>query len=211
MGYCEACFEKQRRLDELSEENQRLKAQLKYRERSEQDGPFGLSTPSSKVPFKENSSPEKARKKGGAVPGHTGHGRTSLTEQTADRVIGREAEEYCPDCAVPLVPWKETQRTVIDNAPREPQKILYRLHHKECPRCRRKFTAQAPVLPRSLYGNHLTAQVAVMHYVHGIPMGRIAEMTGINLGSLVDIFHRLGRYFAPVMQTLKDRPPDLTE
>jgi hypothetical protein len=56
----------------------------------------------------------------------------------------------------------------------------------------------------SLYGNHLTAQVAVMHYFHGIPMGRIGEMTGINLGSLVDIFHRLGRYFAPLMESLKE-------
>jgi hypothetical protein len=44
-----------------------------------------------------------------------------------------------------------------------------------------------------------------MHYFHGIPMGRICEMTGINLGSLIDIFHRLGRYFTPVMETLKDR------
>ncbi|MFB3902928.1 MAG: transposase [Acidobacteriota bacterium] len=197
MAYCEGCFEKQRRIDQLSEEVKRLKAQLKYRERTDQEGPFGLSTPSSKVPFKENAPEDQTRKKGGAVPGHAGHGRTSLTEETADLVV-----ERCPDCGIPLTPWKQTARTVIDNAPREPKRILYRLHHQECPQCGKKFTAQAPVLSRSLYGNQLTAQVAVMHYVHGIPMGRIAEMTGINLGSLVDIFHRLGRYFAPVMESL---------
>lgn len=44
-----------------------------------------------------------------------------------------------------------------------------------------------------------------MHYVHGIPMGRICEMTGVNIGSLIDIFHRLGRYCAPVMEVLKER------
>jgi len=45
----------------------------------------------------------------------------------------------------------------------------------------------------------------VMHYFHGIPMGRICEMTGINLGSLVDLFHRLSSYFAPVMGLLKEQ------
>ena len=44
-----------------------------------------------------------------------------------------------------------------------------------------------------------------MHYFHGVPVGRICEMTGINAGSLVDIFHRLGRYFASVMEALKAR------
>ncbi len=34
-------------------------------------------------------------------------------------------------------------------------------------------------------------------------MGRVCAMTGVNLGSLVDIFHRLGRYFAPCMEALK--------
>lgn len=204
MAYCEGCFEKQRRIDELSEEVKRLKDQLKYRQRTAQEGPFGLSTPSSQVPFKENAPEENTRKKGGAVPGHTGHGRTSLTEETADLVIDRRAAEQCPDCGLPLVGWKQTNRTVVDNAPREPKKLLYRLHHQQCPQCGKKFTAQAPVLPRSLYGNQITAQVAVMHYFHGIPMGRIVEMTGINLGSLIDMFHRLGRYCAPVMESLQE-------
>ena len=204
MTYCKDCFDRQLKIDELTEENKRLKAQLKYRERREKEGAFGLSTPSSKIPFKENASEEMTNKKGGAVVGHTGHGRASVTEETADLVIDRNPGDSCPDCGTTLVPSKETERTVIDNAPREPKRILYRLHEKECPKCKKKFAAKAPVLPRSLYGNNLTAQVAVMHYFHGIPMGRISEMTGINAGSLVDIFHRLGRYFIPVMETLKE-------
>lgn len=203
MAYCKVCIEKDLKIAELQETIKGLKAQLRYRERNEEEGPFGLSTPSSKLPFKENASLEKTNKKGGGIPGHKGHGRTSVTEEAADLVIDRDAGEVCPECGTPLVPYKETGRTVIDNAPREPKKILYRLHDKECPNCKKRFKAKAPVLQRSLYGNHLTAQVAVMHYFHGIPMGRICEMTGINVGSLVDIFHRLGRYVVPCMEALK--------
>jgi transposase len=126
-----------------------------------------------------------------------------VTEEAADLVVDRDAGEVCPDCGAPLFPHKERRRTIIDNAPRDARHILYRLHDKKCPNCKRTFTAKAPVLPRSLYGNHLTSQVAVMHYVNGIPMGRICEMTGINIGSLVDIFHRLGRRLAPAMEALK--------
>lgn len=204
MAYCKDCFEKQQRIDNLVEENKRLKDQLRYRERKESEGLFGLSTPSSKMPFKENTSEEKTRKKGGAVLGHRGHGRKSVTEEIADCVIDAYACDACPDCGTALVSHRNTERTVIDNAPREPKKILYRLHHKECPHCKKKFNAKVPVLPRSLYGNHLTAQVAIMHYFHGIPMGRISNMTGINTGSLIDVFHRLGRYCAPAMEALKN-------
>jgi transposase len=205
MAYCKHCIEKDLKIAGLKETIKGLQANLQYRERKEAEGMFGLSTPSSKIPFKENAPEEKTNKKGGAVKGHAGHGRTSITEETADLVIDRDAGECCPECGTPLVPAKETNRSVIDNAPREPKNILYRLHHKACPNCKKEFKAHAPVLPRSLYGNHITAQFAVMHYFHGIPMGRICEMTGVNLGSLIDIFHRLARYLLPAMESLKAR------
>jgi transposase len=205
MAYCKDCIEKDLKIAELQETIQGLQAKLRYRERKEKEGAFGLSTPSSKMPFKEISPEEKTNRKGGAVPGHVGHGRTSITDTTADLVIDRDAGDACPECGTALIAAKETNRTVIDNAPREAKKILYRLHHKVCPNCHKEFKAKAPVLPRSLYGNHITAQFAVMHYFHGIPMGRICEMTSINIGSLVDIFHRLGRYLSPAMEALKER------
>jgi transposase len=208
MAYCEACIEKDLKIAQLQETVKGLQAKLRYRERKEKEGPFCLSTPSSKIPFKETASEEKTNKKGGAVIGHTGHGRASITDETADLVIHRDTGDACPECGCALIPGKETNRTVIDNAPREQKKILYRLHHKVCPNCKKKFTAKAPVLPRSLYGNNITAQCAVMHYFHGVPMGRICEMTGINLGSLIDIFHRLAGYFSPAMESLKDRYRD---
>lgn len=203
MAYCRGCIEKELKIAELEETVKGLKAQLRYRERKEKEGYFGASTPSSKKPFKENTS-EKAKKKRGGRPGHKGHGRGSLTEEKADLVIDRLGGDTCPDCGTPLVDHRVTDRSVIDNAPITPKNILYRLHDRICPKCRKTFKAKAPVLPRSLYGNGITAQVAVMHYFHGIPMGRICEMTGIAIGSLVDIFHRLGRYLEPTMEPLKE-------
>jgi hypothetical protein len=140
------------------------------------------------MPFKETAREEDMNKKGGAAFGHTGHGRASITEEIADLVIGRDAGDVGLECGTTLVPVKETNRTIFDTTPREMKKILYHLHHKTCPHCKKKFTARTPVLPKSLYGNHITAQCAVMYYFHGILMGRICEMAGINLGSIIDIF-----------------------
>jgi transposase len=135
-----------------------------------------------------------------------GHGRKAHGEETADEVIPIDVGESCPWCGGVLRLKEVRHRTVIESEPTKPQKILYHLYHKECSRCHQVFRAKAPaVLPKSLYGNQITAQVAVMHYFHGIPMGRICEMTDIPLGSLVDLFHRLSGYFAPVMDLLKEQ------
>ena len=188
------------------EENQRLKGQLRYRQRKEKEGVFGSSTPSSQVPFKGNSSEENRSHKGGARPGHVGHGRKAHGEETADAVIPIDVGESCPECGGVLKLKEVRPRAVIESEPVKPQKILYHLYHKQCSRCHQVFRAKAPaVLPKSLYGNQITTQVTVMHYFHGIPMGRVCEMTDIPLGSLVDLFHRLSGYFAPVMDLLKEQ------
>jgi transposase len=202
MGYCKGCFEKQLKIDALIEENTQLKAQLRYRERKEKEGFFGASTPSSKLPVKEATPEENRAKKGGARIGHEGHGRKSHETET---VIFIEGPAVCPECGGELVVVEIRDRAVIESTPTTPERLLYRIPHSRCKNCKKLVRTNPPgVLPKSLYGNRLIAQLAVMHYFHGIPMGRISEMTGINAGSLVDIFHRLGRYFIPVMETLKD-------
>lgn len=65
---CEGCLEKQRKIDQLLEEIQRLKAKLRYQERKDQEGFFGSSTPSSQLPFKANASEKNKNHKGGARP-----------------------------------------------------------------------------------------------------------------------------------------------
>jgi transposase len=205
MAYCKACLEKDLKIEELKETIKSLQAKLNYRARKEQEGYFGASTPSARVPFKGNAPEEKTNKKGGGVPGHKGHGRRTHTEESADDVLYRDVGDTCPDCHGPLTLKEVRNRTVIESTPAKPKSILYRLAVKECKTCHRVFRARPPsVLPKSLYGNQITAQLAVMHYFHGITMGRITEMTGISLGTLIDIFHRLGRYFAPCMGALKN-------
>jgi len=203
---CEGCFEKQRQIDQLLEEVQRLKAKLRYQERKDKEGFFGSSTPSSQLPFKANASEKNKNHKGGARPGHKGHGRKVHSEETADEIIPIDVGEICPDCGGGLKLKKVKDRTVIESEPVKPKKILYHLSHKECTQCHHVFRSKAPgVLPKALYGNQITAQTAVMHYFHGIPMGRICEMTEMNLGSLVDMFHRLSGYFESVRDLLKEQ------
>src|SRR4030042_599697 len=203
---CEGCLEKQRKIDQLLEEVQCLKAKLRYQERKDKEGFFRSSTPSSQLPFKANTDQENKNHKGGARPGHKGHGRKAHSEETADEIISIDPGEICPDCGGVLKLKTIKDATVIESEPVRPKRILYHLSHKECTQCHHVFRSKAPgVLPKALYGNQITAQMVVMHYFHGIPMGRICEMTGINLGSLVDLFHRLSGYFAPVMDLLKEQ------
>ena len=83
------------------------------------------------------------------------------------------------------------------------KRTVYRLGKKYCPKCRKTYQGQVSgVLPQSLYGNQLMANAIAMHYLNGIPMGRICEQTGVGAGSLVEIFHRLSRLFGFVPERL---------
>lgn len=199
--YCEGCFEKQRKIDALTEENKQLKTKLKYLERKEQEGYFGSSTPSSKVPFKANAPAENHRKQGGAKKGHPGHGRQGFDESEADHIVQLESEvgDRCPQCGDPLEHRGTERRSVIDMAPLQAEKTLYIVPKQYCPRCCRAFQPHPPgVLPKTLFGNQLVATAATMHYLHGVPMGRICEQVGVDLGTLIKIFHRVAKLFSSI-------------
>lgn len=205
INYCPGCFEKQRKIDELTEEVKRLKGKLNYLQRKEQEGYFGSSTPSSQVPVKTNAPKENQRKRGGAKPGHPGHGRQSFDESGADRVVRVESEvgDRCPQCGGPLEDKGTESHCVIDIPPLKTERILYLLSKRYCPRCHRAYQPPTPgVLPKNLYGNQLVATTATMHYLNGIPMGRIIEQIDIGLGPLIKIFHRLAKLFADVPDRL---------
>lgn len=63
--------------------------------RNGKESPYGLSTPSSKLPSKSNSPPEKQERKGGGRPGHKGHGRRNFSPDEADRIT-TEVQEPDP-------------------------------------------------------------------------------------------------------------------
>jgi transposase len=193
---CPVCLQKQRRIDELEDENKRLQDELRLQQRKAEEGFFGSSTPSSKKPVKPNSEP-KEKKPRGARPGHKGAGRRSHDDETADRTVDVAPEsETCPDCGAHLEKKGWAERSVIDTPRKKPEKITFRLAKRYCPHCRRTVTPQAPgVLPKSLYGNQLIADAVEMHYLHGVPMGRISEHLDIGAGSLVKVFRRCADLF----------------
>ena len=200
---CPGCLQKQLEIDRLHEEIARLKGRLSYQERSAQEGPFGSSTPSSKVPVKPNASPEQEQRAGGAKDGHPGHGRQTVSPDEAQRVERVEGPQRCPDCGGPLEDKGTKARSVIDIEPLKRQTVCYQLKQKYCPRCRRRVAARAPgVWGRNLLGNRLLAHVAVQHYVHGVTLGRLESQLKVGYGTLIGALHQLARRLEPVCAKL---------
>lgn len=204
INLCPFCHEKQEDINRLKDEIICLKDRLRHRERKETDGFFGSSTPSSQKPVKANTQ-EKPKKPRGAKNGHEGFGRKSLAFSDADHVerVAGETEELCPVCGDHLEDKGDDHRSVLDSRPVKAEKIIYLLERKWCRRCHKTFRADPPgVLPKNLYGNQLMANAAVMHYLHGIPVGRVCEQLGIGDGALLNIFHRMATIFSGIVPKL---------
>ena len=202
-GFCGPCLEKQRRIDQLQAENQRLRAKLRYQERTAKEEPFGSSTPSSKRLFKRNSLEERQARKGGAKPGHPGHGRRFLSPDEADQVQRIKAADACPDCGARLEARDLRRRTLIDAEPLRIRKKVLELERKQCPVCGRRVEAKPPgVLPRFLFGNALLTQIAVQHYLLGQTLGQIERQTGVSYSSLLQALQALAKRLDPVISRL---------
>ncbi len=207
---CPQCLEKQQKIDKMTEEIQRLRQENCRLKRKIKEGFFGSSTPSSKQPVKANTPtpipasgfPEK--KKRGAQAGHPGHGRKGFDEAEADEVIELTNDfEMCPICGDPLDNKGFEKKSVLDIPPQATRKILYSLHKTYCPRCRKTFTpAPVSVLPDNLYSNGLIAASTTMHYLHGIPMGRVCGMLSLNEGTLAGCFRRIAERLEPCLPRL---------
>jgi transposase len=205
LSYCPECLKKQRIIDDLKEEVARLKARLRYQERTAKEGAFGLSTPSSKVPVKPDSLAERQARRGGGRKGHAGHGRQTVAAGEADRVETVPVAEVCPDCGKPMTGHGVRTRSVIDGEPFRIKRIVYLLIRRRCTQCGRTVTARAPkVLPKSLYGNRLLSQVAVQHYVYGTPLRSVARQMGLRYGGLVAALHHLARLLQGAMDPLRE-------
>ncbi len=203
LNLCEGCLEKQQRIDRLEEENQRLWQRLRRQQRQAEEGPFGSSTPSAKIPLKTNTPAEERSKPGGARLKHAGHGRRAVDAATADRIEEVCAGPSCPHCGDPLEKKGFRDRSVLDSRPMRAERILYRLERTYCRRCKKTMQARAPgVLPKTLVGNQLITQVVLLHYRHGIPLGRICEQTGAGLGTVVAILHRMAALFGGLREKL---------
>ena len=200
---CNACLDKQREIDRLREEVARLRAQLCQRKRDAAAAPFSSSTPSSKIPIKPSTTAEQTEKRGGAQLGHIGHGRRAITAADWQQVIAVTLEEECPQCGGTLVSKGWQARSVLEMQPVVVEPVQYRLQKKYCATCQRAVCATAPgVLPKSLFGNQLSAHVLTSHYLHGEPLGRISERLGLGLGALLEMAHRVARPFHHIIKEL---------
>jgi len=203
LHYCPDCLRKQQRIDRLTEENVRLKAQLRYQARTAMEAPFGSATPSAKLIVKANSLAANQQKKGGAQPGHAGRGRRPPQSATITRTQRVTGPGTCPDCGVQLRAKGWQSRTVMEVVPVQKEVIVYELEQGACPRCRRVVTAPAPgVVAKGLFGNRLLAYVAEEHYGHGTTLGRLARQLELGRGSLVGAMHDLATRLAAVPDQL---------
>jgi transposase len=206
LGYCPDCLDKQRKINELQEEIGRMKDRLRYQERTAKEGPFGSSTPSSKVPIKPSSLPERQAKTGGGRCGHKGNGRQAVPQDHADHVVDVPGPDRCPDCGEPLEDKDIRPRTVLEAQPVRVEKIVYRLARKHCPHCHKTIQPQAPgVLPKCQYGNGLLTYLATQHYLYGTTLGQLEKQTGIGVGSIVDALHQLARRLEAVAPRLLEQ------
>jgi transposase len=203
LNLCQSCLEKQRTIDRLKQQIEDLRKKVRRLERKAEQGPFGSSTPSAKIPVKANTAEEPRSKPGGARPGHTGHGRPTVQDRDAERIETIPVGPACPYCGGPLEHKEYRDRSVIDSQPLRAEPILYQLERARYPRCGKTVQARAPeVLPKSLYGNQLVTQVVFLHYRQGIPMGRLCDQLGIGVGAVFEILHRMAALFRGVIPKL---------
>lgn len=204
---CKNCFQRDITIDSLREELKAVKAKIyqfenkKKQKITKKDLPEGVHTPSSARRFKTNSSLENQLKKGGAKKGHKGYGRWS---GEADQTESISAPASCPCCHIALATKDSVLRTIVDVKPVQATRKRITIRRGQCPTCRKIFKGSAPVMPRFLYGNQLLSQALIMHYVHGISIGRILEVLGpeVTKGGLINAFHSFGTICAPAKEDL---------
>jgi len=199
---CPECIVKQFDIDKLEVENKSLKSKLKYRQ--DQDY-FGSSTPSSKKKFKEKSTEDNVKKKGGAKKGHKGNGRKIISRSEADEIIPLDIGNICPECGNKTRYKGDRERFVIDIEPLEleTKRRIYDLSEYYCSHCNKKVSGNIPsVLPNNQYGNKLLVHCIEMHYLHRMTIGTIENIWDVPHGIMINNFHKVAEIFKSVADQL---------
>ncbi len=205
VNLCEGCFDKQREIDRLKEEVQRLRLKVCANDRKSQEGFFGSGTPSSQIPVKQNSIAENQAKKGGGAVGHQGFGRQIFTAEEADEVLIAEVlQDNCETCRCELQKQTSNERAVYEIERERVKKVYYEIERKRCRQCRKIVAGKVEnVLPRASLSNALVVEVAFQHYVNGRTLGQMAESLGINYSTLLESLKRVGKHLSPLLDRLK--------
>jgi hypothetical protein len=146
-------LKKQRDIDRLTGELQRLQQKLRDPERQATEGCFGSATSAAKRRLKAKTPSAKDAARKGARPGPPGTGRQAFDVSQAARVVDVDAglDDRCPGCDTPSVAKGIDSRAALESHPVQAERVLYRLPKSDCPRGRRIFPPRAPaVLPKRL-------------------------------------------------------------
>ena len=135
-AFCEGCLEKQRRIDQLLEENRAPEGAAPLsgapgRGRASSDRPPPRPTVRSRRTVRQSSRAGRAAPS--AATRVTGAG--AVAAATGAQVIEVPGAPRCPACGGLLAAQGVRSRSVVDIAPPRPAPILYRLHRGYCPRC----------------------------------------------------------------------------
>ena len=164
--------------------------------------PFGSSTPSSKIPVKENSTEEARARVGGLKKGHVGHGRKAV-EDPDERID--LPKPVCPLTHAELAHFQVRTRTVVHTVPARSVTRQYTVYRAWCPDCGCYHESEVPgVMPYFAFSNDLIAQVLVDHFGNGIPLGTLARRAKVGKSALRHMAHR-------VAETLEAGLPSLLE
>ncbi len=204
VNLCAGCLDKQREIDRLKEEVQRLRLKVCANQRKSKAGFFGSSTPSSQIPVKANSLAENQAKKGGGQVGHGGVGRQIFSAAEADeKRIAEVSAETCETCECRLNRLSANERGIYEIERERVRKIYYELERKICPQCRTIVSGRVGnALARVALSNELVVEVAEQHYVLGRTLGQIAERFSINYSTLADSLKRIGKLLEPGLERL---------
>ena len=164
----QAEFIEQRKLqDSLYRANKKVvKLEKKLNKRSSKEEPYGLNTPSSKLLYKTNTSEDNRSRRGGAKPGHSGHGRKSFTEEEADQIIYLpDYSEQC-DCGGCFTKGESVRHSVYSFIPARLEKHVYFKNKSTCSKCHKKILPSTPgVMPGNLYGNGIIAHILTEYFI----------------------------------------------
>lgn len=204
---CGECDRLQIKLDEALRENVELKSKIKKLEAH--SIPIGAHTPSGQIPSykkrKKEKTESKEKRMGGAVLGHKGSGRKSFEESEVDREEFVPGQTICPYCEGETVGNGTIFRSVVDIPPVKLEKVLYECERRRCRCCGKTNTGEVGALAKCLYGNRLVSQVAVLHYIQGIPLGRICEIyEGLEYGAIIGALHRVAKIFKCMLPILTE-------
>lgn len=211
VALCRGCLSKMREIDRLKHKVERqrryiagLEKKLNAVPRTINEAPFGSSTPSSKLPLKPGANETNLSKKGGARPGHRGHGRRTPVEPDITEQV--PVPLCCPDCGCPVSVERTRERHVQHIVPQHTIRKRLLVQAGRCTGCGKSIEAQVSgVLPHAKYTNAFQATVACQHYLGGRTQGDVCRQAQIGSGAFNNAMHTLADRLQPCLPILQER------